>query len=211
MDLVKKETGLNIEIISPQEESRLAVVGCVPLLNRNIKRALVFDIGGGSTELAGYGNGKLHGFSMPMGAVRWMVMDAKREEVKRMMATSITLNRFDNAMIQTVLSERRFEASPVVKVWENDGDQILAFSRKDLLFVFNFHPNKSYTDYGMLVKPGSYEVVLNSDREEFGGFNQIDDTIEHFTHPDPLYKKARKEWLKLYIPSRTVLVLRRKK
>ena len=49
---VKKETGLNIEIISSQEEARLAVVGCIPLLNRNIKRALIFDIGGGSTEIS---------------------------------------------------------------------------------------------------------------------------------------------------------------
>ena len=49
---VKRETGLNIEIISPREEARLAVVGCIPLLNRNIKRALIFDIGGGSTEIS---------------------------------------------------------------------------------------------------------------------------------------------------------------
>lgn len=49
---VKKETGLNIEIISSKEEARLAVVGCIPLLNRNIKRALIFDIGGGSTEIS---------------------------------------------------------------------------------------------------------------------------------------------------------------
>lgn len=52
LDLVKKETGLTLEIISPQEESRLAVVGCIPLLSRSIKRALVFDIGGGSTEIS---------------------------------------------------------------------------------------------------------------------------------------------------------------
>lgn len=52
LDLVKRETGLNIEIISSQEEARLAVAGCLPLLNRNIKRALVFDIGGGSTEVS---------------------------------------------------------------------------------------------------------------------------------------------------------------
>ena len=52
LDLVKKETGLSIETISSQEESRLAVVGCIPLLNRHIKRALVFDIGGGSTEVS---------------------------------------------------------------------------------------------------------------------------------------------------------------
>ncbi len=49
---VKKQTGLNLEIISSQEESRLAVIGCMPLLKRNIKRALVFDIGGGSTEIS---------------------------------------------------------------------------------------------------------------------------------------------------------------
>ena len=75
MDLVKKETGLNIEIISPQEEARLAVVGCVPLLNRNIKRALVFDIGGGSTEvslarMSNSGRTIIEGFvSLPYGVV----------------------------------------------------------------------------------------------------------------------------------------------
>lgn len=52
LDLVKKETGLTIETISSQEEARLAVVGCIPLLNRHIRRALVFDIGGGSTEVS---------------------------------------------------------------------------------------------------------------------------------------------------------------
>ena len=51
-EVVKRETGLNLEVISSKEESRLAVVGCVPLLNRNIKRTLVFDIGGGSTEIS---------------------------------------------------------------------------------------------------------------------------------------------------------------
>ena len=49
---VKQSTGLNMEVISSKEEARLAVVGCMPLLNRMIKRALVFDIGGGSTEIS---------------------------------------------------------------------------------------------------------------------------------------------------------------
>ena len=52
LNMVQKETGLNLEIISSKEEARLAVVGCVPLLNRHIKRALIFDIGGGSTEIS---------------------------------------------------------------------------------------------------------------------------------------------------------------
>ena len=72
---VKRETGLNIEIISPREEARLAVVGCIPLLNRNIKRALIFDIGGGSTEISlarVTNNGKtfIEGYvSLPYGVV----------------------------------------------------------------------------------------------------------------------------------------------
>ena len=49
---VAKETGLPMEVISSKEEARLAVVGCMPLLNRMLKRALVFDIGGGSTEIS---------------------------------------------------------------------------------------------------------------------------------------------------------------
>ncbi|GBQ91956.1 exopolyphosphatase [Asaia krungthepensis NRIC 0535] len=52
---VQAETGLSLEIISPREEVELAVEGCRALLHRNPrggKRAIVFDIGGGSTEVA---------------------------------------------------------------------------------------------------------------------------------------------------------------
>ena len=48
----------------------------------------------------------------------------------------------------------------------NDGDQILAFSRGELVFVFNFSPSHSYSDYGFLVPEGSYNVVLNTDARE---------------------------------------------
>ena len=51
IDLVKAETGLEMEIISAEEEARLALAGCSPLLDRSFADALVFDIGGGSTEL----------------------------------------------------------------------------------------------------------------------------------------------------------------
>lgn len=75
LELVKRETGLNLEIISSKEESRLAVVGCIPLLNRSIKRTLVFDIGGGSSEISlaritNTGKTFIEGFvSLPYGVV----------------------------------------------------------------------------------------------------------------------------------------------
>ncbi|MFL6855186.1 MAG: Ppx/GppA phosphatase family protein, partial [Sphingomicrobium sp.] len=48
---VKRETGIALEIISPHEEARLAVLGCHKLLEPGDGPALIFDIGGGSTEL----------------------------------------------------------------------------------------------------------------------------------------------------------------
>ena len=48
---VKKETGVVLDIISAQEEARLAVLGCHILLEDGIGPAIIFDIGGGSTEL----------------------------------------------------------------------------------------------------------------------------------------------------------------
>ncbi|WP_051340297.1 Ppx/GppA phosphatase family protein [Azospirillum halopraeferens] len=51
VDAVERETGIAIEIISSQEEGRLAIAGCASLLDPAIPYALVFDIGGGSTEL----------------------------------------------------------------------------------------------------------------------------------------------------------------
>ena len=51
ISLVKRETGLELEIIKPEEEARLAVVACAPLVSTRTEQLLVVDIGGGSTEL----------------------------------------------------------------------------------------------------------------------------------------------------------------
>lgn len=48
---VKRETGLTLEIIQPEEEARLAVISCAPLVSTRTEQLLVVDIGGGSTEL----------------------------------------------------------------------------------------------------------------------------------------------------------------
>jgi exopolyphosphatase/guanosine-5'-triphosphate,3'-diphosphate pyrophosphatase len=51
VDRVRRETGIVLDIIAPQEEARLAVLGCHKLLEPGDGPALIFDIGGGSTEL----------------------------------------------------------------------------------------------------------------------------------------------------------------
>lgn len=49
---VKDDTGISLEVISPRVESRLAVMGCVNLVDPTKDVSLVIDIGGGSTELS---------------------------------------------------------------------------------------------------------------------------------------------------------------
>lgn len=48
---VLRETGLKLDVITPEEEARLAVVSCGPLVHKSAEQLLVVDIGGGSTEL----------------------------------------------------------------------------------------------------------------------------------------------------------------
>ncbi len=48
---VRRETGLTVEIIPAEEEARLAVISCAPLVRRGTEQLLIVDIGGGSTEL----------------------------------------------------------------------------------------------------------------------------------------------------------------
>lgn len=49
---VSAETGIAFEIITAEEEAALALAGCAPLIDNGVSHALVFDIGGGSTEVA---------------------------------------------------------------------------------------------------------------------------------------------------------------
>ena len=119
------------------------------------------------------------------------------------------LGDFDRKMLEVIKSEPRFISTAVTEIWHNDSDQVLAFRRGTLLFVFNFSPSRSFTDYGLLVPTGAYEVVLNTDAKEFGGNGLNDDSITHFTAYDPLYVTDHKEWLKLYIPARSAMVLKK--
>lgn len=67
---------------------------------------------------------------------------------------------------------------------KHESDKVIAFERAGLVFVFNFHSTKSFTDYRVGVDvAGTYSVVLSSDDELFGGHNRIDKNCKHVTDP----------------------------
>lgn len=145
-----------------------------------------------------------NGWSYKYARRQWDLVD--RKELKYHY-----LNDFDNAMIALVKKIKNFQALPVEKLWEKDDDQVLAFKRGDYAFVFNFNPFKSFSDYGILAPAGEYSVVMSSDNPKFGGYGNIDEKVAHFTQSDPLYAPHGVEWLKLYLPARSAMVLKKKR
>lgn len=118
------------------------------------------------------------------------------------------LGVFDRDMISLIRSVPQFNLLPIEPLWDNEGDQIVAYQRGELIFVFSFNGHQSFTDYGILAPQGSYNGVLSTDQSKYGGFDLIDNTIIHHTLPDPPHESG-KEWLKLYIPARSAQVLRK--
>jgi 1,4-alpha-glucan branching enzyme len=111
------------------------------------------------------------------------------------------LRDFDEAMIGLARREKLFDCRPEVMV-QDTGNQILLFKRGALLFIFNFNPEQSFTNYRFAAQAGKYVTLLDSDARVFGGFGRIDPGVAHFTlHEDGVH------YLQLYIPSRTGRVL----
>jgi 1,4-alpha-glucan branching enzyme len=119
------------------------------------------------------------------------------------------LLKFDNAMVRLHKEFRILDNIVVNRIYENNNDKVIAFMRGEFLLIFNFHPNSSFTDYGIPVK-GKFRIVLDTDDPVFGGFDRV--------NRNSFYTSARKAerqtldlplYLYLYLPSRCALVLKR--
>ena len=116
------------------------------------------------------------------------------------------LANFDRDMILLAKRFRLLESSGPHLLYEHSDDKVIVFRRAELVFVFNFHPARSYTDYCFEATPGKYQMVFNSDATEYGGHSRLIPNQCHLTLNDPL-KQQNRNMLSLYIPNRTALVL----
>ena len=180
-------------------------------LHKMIRLVTLASINGGYLNFMGNEFGHPEWIDFPRQGNGWSHKYARRQWdlVDRQDLQYKYLNAFDNAMIDLVSGVYNFQSLPVRKLWEKDDDQVLAFMRGDLVFVFNFNPFKSFNNYGILAPGGSYVCELCTDNPAFGGFGNVDESVEHFTQHDPLYAPASVEWLRLYLPARSAMVLRK--
>ena len=110
------------------------------------------------------------------------------------------LENFDKRMIEFLKKFRVLETSEDYKLVEDNDKKVLAFRKADLIFVFNFNQD-SFTDFPIDTQEKTvYKIILSSDDKELGGFDRLDKSIEY---------SSKKDDLRLYLPSRTVLVLQK--
>ncbi|MBP5318449.1 MAG: alpha amylase C-terminal domain-containing protein, partial [Paludibacteraceae bacterium] len=178
-------------------------------LHKMIRLITASTINGGYLNFMGNEFGHPEWIDFPRDGNGWSYKYARRQWdlVDREDCLYENLAAFDRDMVHLITSKPHYQATMLYKYLDNSGDQVLCYGREDLLFVFNFHPFKSYTDYGILVDKGEYEMVLNTDSPKYGGFGLEDESVHHFTMPAE--DGGDKEWIKLYIPSRSAFVLRR--
>jgi len=116
------------------------------------------------------------------------------------------LANFDRDMILLAKRFKLLESSGPHLLYEHSDDKVIVFRRAGLVFVFNFHPASSYTDYCFETTPGEYQMVFNSDAPEYGGHSRLVPDQCHLTLGD-LSKQQNRNMLSLYIPNRTAIVL----
>jgi 1,4-alpha-glucan branching enzyme len=119
------------------------------------------------------------------------------------------LFEFDRQMIDLVKDQDLFCSSHLNLLHLHEANKIIAFERKNLIFVFNFHTFRSFSDYLLDAPPGEYQMVLDSDQTQFGGQDRLKRDQVHFTCFEPL-KSGKRNLLSLYLPTRTAMVLKKK-
>jgi 1,4-alpha-glucan branching enzyme len=113
------------------------------------------------------------------------------------------LGNWDKAMIR-VIKENEILTAPPARQLNMDGvNKAMIFEKNGLVFAFNFGAANSIFDYKFRAPAkGTYRIILNSDREDFGGFGRVDDSID--------YPTDKNQDLRIYLTNRTALVMKKK-
>lgn len=118
------------------------------------------------------------------------------------------LAEFDAAMLALARGHDLLAGGPPRKLLIAEADKVLAFQRGDLVFMFNFHTHRSFSDYAVAVPPGRYRGAFDSDARRFGGQGRIAEGQEY---PVGSCQRGNEQCLaiRVYLPCRTGLVIQR--
>jgi 1,4-alpha-glucan branching enzyme len=113
---------------------------------------------------------------------------------------------FDREMLGLAAARSLIETAQPCLMAADEEDKILAFARGACLFLFNFHPDRSVTDYEVPVPPGEYELVLDTDESRFGGHGRLA-RPQRYSPVRVRRDKTLVDCIRVYLPCRTGVVL----
>jgi 1,4-alpha-glucan branching enzyme len=203
---------IDAEMYSGMNKSYHSIVVDRGIALHKMIRLITFSTsGGGYLNFMGNEFGHPEWIDFPREGNNWSFKYARRQwqlaENKDLKYNSLL--KFDRKMLKLHTDFKILNDLTVKRIYENNADKVIAYMRGELLFVFNFHPTTSFTDYGISVS-GKFRVVLDTDDPLFGGFNRIDRKAIYIS-----MRKAERNiinaplYLYLYLPSRTALVFKK--
>jgi len=180
-------------------------------LHKMIRLITFSTAGGGYLNFMGNEFGHPEWIDFPREGNNWSYQYARRQWhlVKDESLKYGFLAAFDKELTKLQSVYKILDEPYINRILENSTDKIIAFTRGELLFVFNFHPVTSYTDYGLPVQ-GKLRVLIDSDDPDFGGFDRIERNRIYLS-----IKKTNRQtinmpyYLYLYLPSRTAIVFKK--
>ncbi|NLE66241.1 MAG: 1,4-alpha-glucan-branching enzyme [Lentisphaerae bacterium] len=111
---------------------------------------------------------------------------------------------FDREMLVLSRLFRLLDHQDLRHLSEHCDDATLAFERAGLLFLFNFHPSKSFADYPVAASPGEYQLILDTDAKCFGGQGRL---APNQRYVSMLLDSPPGPGIRVYLPARTAIVL----
>ena len=144
-----------------------------------------------------------NGWSYKHARRQWSLRDDENLRFK-------ALGDFDGHMLGSLFARGgTFAQCRAVRLKADEPDKVLAFVRGDFIFAFNFNPEKSFPDYGILVPPATcWRHLFDTDEKRFGGQGRIE-SAQRF-EPQLIRDGAELvQQIRLYLPARTALVLKR--
>ncbi len=140
-------------------------------LHKMIRLITFSTTGGGYLNFMGNEFGHPEWIDFPREGNNWSYKYARRQWqlAENSELKYYNLANFDREMIRLQNDFRILDNPYISRIYDNNSDKIIAYMRGELLFIFNFHPVTSYTDYGIPVK-GRFRIILNSDDEDIRRF-----------------------------------------
>ena len=117
------------------------------------------------------------------------------------------LQQFDVAMLKFARKYRVLNKTDVVNLWIDQERKLLAFAKGGLIYVFNFNPTYSPTDFFVpahITGAGRYQAIFSTDKVDFGGQDRVSEKYIYYTQQKP----NKGLGFEIYIPCRTAIVFK---